>query len=485
MNRLLSGGSALILLWLCMHTVALPQSSASRAEEERAMEVLDAFAAGDLDALLASMNEHWVPADDPQERADRWQRAVPTMLNEFGDGVVVSVLIQQEHVIEFVTERPGGPTLAYTFEFETDPPHRILRMNVDFHEGRGGPELPRLEIPIGMRAEQIEDVVDPWVRQLADDGAFSGVLMIAVDGKPVYSVAVGKASIEWDVPNRLDTRFDLGSINKSFTQVALAQLAVEGKLSFDDHIIDHLPDYPNADAARQITIRHLIEQTSGLGDIFTDEFFQSSRALYRTPRDFFPLFADKPLARKPGEKREYSNAGYMVLGAIIAEASGMPYEDYVKEHIFKPAGMTGAGFFAHDEPVPNVAVGYTRMGPDGELRNNLFMLPIKGNSAGSAQASAEDLLKFDNALREHVLLPPAWTAWYFGGPEPDTANQRFDDVSRSTAETGIAGGAPGVSAVMEGNGRLTVIVLSNFDPPTAEDMGRELYQKLNRVVRDN
>ncbi len=305
------------------------------------------------------------------------------------------------------------------------------------------------------------------------------------DGQSVYAGAWGKASLAWDVDNHVDTRFDLGSINKSFTKIAIAQLADAGKLSLDDYIIDHLPDYPNEDAASQITIRHLIEQTSGLGDIFTDEFFKSSRTLYREPRDFFPLFAEEPLTRKPGEKREYSNAGYMVLGAIIADVSGMPYDEYVIENVFKPAGMTGAGFFAHDEPEPNVAVGYTRMGAEGRsetLRNNLFMLPIKGNSAGSAQASVDDMLRFDNAVREYRLLSLGWTQWYFGGDEPDSDTPTQNTLARSTAEIGIAGGGPGVCAVMESNGRLTVIVLSNVDPPVAEKMGQELYRSLKRVV---
>ncbi|MBD3298192.1 MAG: serine hydrolase [candidate division Zixibacteria bacterium] len=465
--------------------LASGQTSSSRTEKERAMEVLQAFQDGDLTQLLASMNTHWAPPEDPEERDARWRKALPSMIEEFGDGQVVSMMMEQPHVMKFVTERTDGPTLAYTFEFESDPPHRIVQMGVDTDAGGRGPGLPPLGLTDDASIDALDNAVGPWIDRLADNGMFSGAVLIAVDGQSVYSGAWGKASLAWDVDNQVDTRFDLGSINKSFTQIAIAQLAEAGKLSLDDHIIDLLPEYPNEDAARQITIRHLLKHTSGLGDIFTDEFFNSSRALFRQPRNFFPLFADEPLTRTPGEKREYSNAGYMVLGAIIAEVSGMPYGEYVTENIFKPAGMTGAGFFSHDEPVPNVAVGYTRMGPDGRsdaLRSNLFMLPIKGNSAGSAQASVVDMLRFDNAVREYKLLSPASTMWYFGGDEPGPDAPTQDDLERSRAETGIAGGGPGVSAVMESNGRLTVIVLSNFDPPVAEKMGQELYRSLKRVV---
>jgi CubicO group peptidase (beta-lactamase class C family) len=195
----------------------------------------------------------------------------------------------------------------------------------------------------------------------------------------------------------------------------------------------------------------------------------------------------------------------MVLGAIVEQVSGMPFDAYVSQHIFTPAGMQGAGFFAKDEPVPNVAVGYTRFpGADssGGWRNNLFLLPVKGNSAGSAQASVTDLFHFDSALREHVLLSPATTQWFFGGAEP-TAGAETDAGARSatgalsapesesvasaTSERvgvgmGIAGGAPGVSAVLESDGDLAVIVLANLDEPVAESIARAIFRPVQRAL---
>ena len=173
----------------------------------------------------------------------------------------------------------------------------------------------------------------------------------------------------------------------------------------------------------------------------------------------------------------------MVLGAIIATVSGGTYSGYVEENIFKPAGMNDTGFFARDEVVPNVAVGYSRMGPDGPgetLTNNLYRLPVRGNSAGSAFSTTTDMLAFDNAVREHRLLPPAWTRWHVSGVEPAEGTEASEE--RSQVPIGIAGGAPGVSSVLESDGALTLIALSNYDEPGAEALTRKLRRPLRKAL---
>jgi CubicO group peptidase (beta-lactamase class C family) len=463
--------------------LALAQSP-EMIEERRAVGFVRAVGAGDVDALLAYMDENWTPAEEGDGRAARWAQLARDLTDRHTGIEVTGVLVERQHEIIVLAEGDGGPPLQFIFDCETEPPYRIAGLGIEAGEHRSGPELPELQIAADAGVDDIAAVLGKWFQRLADDDAFSGSALIAWKGQTIFEGAWGLASKRWDVPNSLATRFDLGSINKSFTQIAVAQLAEQGKLSFDDLIVEHLPEYPNADVAGKVTIRQLLNHSSGLGDIFTDEFFRSSKALYRSPRDFFPLFADQPLQFEPGSDRSYSNAGYMVLGAIIEAVSGQPYDEYVVDSIFFPAGMTNSGFFANDEPVPNVAVGYTRMTPQGKSdtwRNNLFQLPIKGNSAGSAQATAGDLLRFDEALREHRLLSPGYTLWYFGGEEPgkDTPAARDERVM---AGTGIAGGAPGVSADLEGDGELTVIVLSNYDPPIAEAVAQQLFKQLGRAL---
>lgn len=149
-----------------------------------------------------------------------------------------------------------------------------------------------------------------------------------------------------------------------FTAVAIAQLAEGGKLSFSDTVGKLLPDYPNRVVAEKVTVHHLLTHTSGMGSYFNDKFFANLNNM-KTVADYLPLFASDPLAFEPGTKWQYSNAGFTVLGLIIEKLSGQSYYDYVKQHIFKPAGMVNTDSYERDKDVPNLAIGYTKMGDNG------------------------------------------------------------------------------------------------------------------------
>ncbi|MBW8875673.1 MAG: beta-lactamase family protein [Acidobacteria bacterium] len=285
---------------------------------------------------------------------------------------------------------------------------------------------------------------------------FSGVVLLARDGKPLFRQAYGFADLGLKVPNNPETKFNLGSINKVFTRIAVEQLALAGKLSLDDTIGKWLPDYPNKDAAARVTILQLRDMRSGLGDIFTEEFEKGAKDRLLKPRDLFVLFANKPLLFEPGSKQQYSNAGYVVLGAIVEAASGQDYYEYVREHIYKPAGMTSTDSWELDVPVSNRAVGYTKEGPRGPApggarRNNLFTTFFKGSPAGGGYSTVDDMLRFDTALRSGTLFPDG----------------------RKIAGIGAAGGTEGCNALLEQMDQgYTLIVLSNYDPPAAMDVGK-------------
>ena len=286
-------------------------------------------------------------------------------------------------------------------------------------------------------------------------------------------------------PNRPDTKFNLGSINKIFTQTAIAQLAEKGKLSFTDTIRKHLPEYPLA-AADRITIQQLVSMTSGLGDFFGEKFNATPKARIRTLEDYFRLFATDPLLYEPGTSRRYSNAGYIVLGLIIEKVSGQSYYDYVRENIYGPAGMTSSDSYLQDAVVPNRATGYTSEDENekrlSEPRTNIYELPGRGSSAGGGYSTAQDLLRFDVAMRAGKLLSPAWTAWFYSdrtappsGPQPASAKP-----PKLSGGRGAAGGTSGVNAVLEMDldTGYTVVVLSNLDPPSAEKVSKTLRQWL-------
>jgi CubicO group peptidase (beta-lactamase class C family) len=320
--------------------------------------------------------------------------------------------------------------------------------------------------------------IDAFVDEKVEETGFSGTVLIAKGGEVWHESAHGLAHRGYGIANHPGTRFDLGSINKIFTKVAVAQLAAAGKLGLDDTIADHLPDYPNPEVAARVTVRQLAEHTSGLGDVFVPAFTEASKTRFRKPEDFFPLFAHEPLLFEPGTGRQYSNAGYQVLGAIVAAASGMPYHDYVAEKVWAPAGMAATAFVARDEPTPDVAVGYTTRTEDGRLRNNLFRLPVVGSPAGSSFSTVDDMLRFAEALRGGSLVPEGWTAWLLAGDEPGAEAPDPDELG-----LGFAGGAPGVNAMLRIAGPWTVVVLANQDPPVAGKLAQPLGNALEQLGR--
>jgi len=329
----------------------------------------------------------------------------------------------------------------------------------------GGPDpdamkgWPQPDVRTGLsQAQSLSNITD-YAQKLYDAKHFSGVVLVAKDGETKLTHAWGLADVASKTPNTVDTKFNIGSINKMFTKTAIAQLAEEGKLSLDDTIRKHLPDYPSP-AADKITIAQLIDHRSGLGDIFGERYDAAPPSRLRELSDFLPLFADKPLEFEPGKSQRYSNAGYIVLGLIIEKISGEKYRDYVQHYIFATSGMKESGFFAVDEPASNRATGYTLHGDDHELTErqpNTRSLPGRPSSAGGAFTTAADLLRFMNALQAAKLASQKWTNWIF--------SSRFEPLGPPAL--GIGGGAPGLNAALEMSDGWTVIAMSNFDPPSA------------------
>jgi CubicO group peptidase (beta-lactamase class C family) len=292
------------------------------------------------------------------------------------------------------------------------------------------------------------------VDSLASAGQFSGVAVLAKNGVPVFQRATGMADRERGIANNPETAFNLGSINKAFTQIVILQLRASGKLDLDSTLAKYWPDYPNKEVAHRITIRQLLRHSSGIGGNIFDPPAGGKRNDIRALRDFLPLFVNQPLQFEPGTRNAYSNAGYVVLGLLIERLSGEDYYTYVREHIFQPAGMTRTGSFFVESLPPNTAIGYTRGDEDAPssvpLRPNTRDLPGRGSSAGGGYSTAQDLLRFLQALREQRIQN--------GLP----------------AGLGIAGGSGGINAIVEGDlpGGYDLIVLTNLDPPSAERVAR-------------
>ncbi|MGH7711662.1 MAG: serine hydrolase domain-containing protein [Gemmatimonadaceae bacterium] len=306
------------------------------------------------------------------------------------------------------------------------------------------------------------------VERLAQADSFSGAVLIAKDGKTLWAAAFGVADKNFGVPNKLDTKFNLGSMNKMVTAVAIAQLVERGVLSFDDAVSKWVPGALNGDAGDKVRIKHLLSHTSGLGNYFTDEWDSASRARYRSVDDFMALAKKETLQFEPGTRWAYSNTGMLVAGKVIEAATKQSYYDYVREHIYKPAGMLNTDAYELDYVTPNLAVGYQRemtsAGP--RWRNNIFMHVIKGGPAGGGYSTVEDLLRFDVALRSGKLVN-ASSLKILTSPKPELTSPNYGygfGIFDGGKIVGHSGGFPGISANLDMylTSGYTVAVLSNY-----------------------
>jgi CubicO group peptidase (beta-lactamase class C family) len=314
---------------------------------------------------------------------------------------------------------------------------------------------------------------------LRSQGKLSGSLLLARDGKPILEWTGGLADREASVPVSPATQFRMASLGKMITAVAILQLAEAGRLALDDPLSKHLADYPNRTVADAITLRQLLNHTSGTGDVFGEDFEKISGTL-KTHRDYWGAFAATPLEFEAGAKDRYSNYGYILLGAVIEAVSGQSYYDYVEQHIYRPAGMVSTGSEPESTPVPNRANAYTKV--DGKWSRENASLPWRGTAAGGGYTTAGDLLRFATALQNGTLIsaesreaatrPQNHKAWYgYGFMVSGAGDER---------QYGHEGGSPGSNAILnvEPARGYVVIGLSNFDPSTMANMVNFITQRL-------
>jgi D-alanyl-D-alanine carboxypeptidase len=381
-----------------------------------------------------------------QVRLDRYRQ----MRGQLGILSPQKVVESRPNFIGVTAQGQGGRLLRLDFEFEDAEPFGLLGIRIQPMGGQGD-EGPKFD-PKKDDAELFAAVRD-YARNTVEAGDFSGVILIARNGVPVFEEAFGYADRNKKIPNRIDTKFNIGSINKSFTGLAIRKLAAEKKLSLDDTIGKFLPDYANKDAAARVTVRHLLEMSSGIGDFFGERYEAADKEKILTLADYLPLFADRPLEFEPGKGNRYSNGGYIVLGLIIEKVTGLDYYAYIRDNIFKPAGMTDSDWIPKAAEASNRALGYVRDG--SSWKTNYDTLPGRGSSAGGGYSTARDLLKYTIAL-EKGLYGPA-------GEE-------------LRGEMGIAGGAPGINAALEWMPErgLTIIVMANLSPPAAMRVAQQI-----------
>lgn len=362
-----------------------------------------------------------------------------------------------------VKNRLTGEWEAVAVRIEAEAPHKISGI------GSRPPKPPAQSSQLKKLTDaEIAGEIDSYVRKLADADVFSGTVLIANGDKVIFKKAYGTANKDFNSPNTIDTKFNLGSMNKMFTSVAIAQLVERGKLSFDDPLSKFLPEFPNKQAAEKIRIKHLLTHTAGLGSYFNKKFFESSRARFRSVDDMMQLADEKDVAFEPGSKWAYSNTGMLVLGKVIEKASGQNYFDYIRENIYKPAGMINSDSYDLDRVNRNLAVGYDKEFTEKGVafRNNIFSHVIRGGPAGGGYSTVEDLLNFSIALRSNKLLGADYVK-LVTSPKPELNSPRYGYgfiLEDGGSIAGHGGGFEGISSNLDMflETGYTAVVMSNY-----------------------
>jgi len=230
-----------------------------------------------------------------------------------------------------------------------------------------------------------------------------GAAVIAVrDGRTVLRKAYGMADLELGVPLEPGMVFRIGSMTKQFTAVAVLMLVEEGKVAVSDPITKFLPDYPTG--GRAITVEHLLTHTSGIKSYTDmDDFLANLRKDYAV-KELIDHFKNQPMDFEPGEKYQYDNSGYFLLGAIIEKASGTGYEAFLKKRIFDVVGMPDTALESTSRITPRRARGYAKHGEVWE--NAEFLSMTQPFSAGGIVSTVDDLARWDAALYTGRLLRP-------------------------------------------------------------------------------
>ena len=309
--------------------------------------------------------------------------------------------------------------------------------------------------------------VDEYLSGLAKENRFSGAVLLARDGRVLLSKGYGMANLELDVPNTPQTRFRLGSITKQFTAAAVMLLQEQGKLSVQDPVCKYVENCPAA--WQPVTIHHLLTHTSGIPNFTSFPDYQKTMALPTTIPETLARFRDKPLEFTPGERYNYSNSGYVLLGHVIEKASGKSYGAFLREHVFAPLGMANTGAEVPGEIVKRRAAGYT-VGPKGFANASHLDMTIP-HAAGALYSTVEDLYIWDQALYGgklltqkslDAMLAPVKDGYGYGLG----VGEQF-----SLARVAHGGGINGFNTFMVRfpEARAVVIILSNIENGTPTD----------------
>lgn len=321
-----------------------------------------------------------------------------------------------------------------------------------------------------------KDKIENIVKAIHQNIEFSGVVLVKKEKELVCEEAFGYANRNERINNTIQTRFGIASGCKIFTAIGICQLVEKGFISFHTKLKDCLEiKFPKFDEA--ITIHQLLTHSAGIPDYFDESIMDNFEDLWKqTPmyllkslKDFLPLFQNSNMMFTPGSKFHYNNAGFIILGLIIEEQTGLEFAEYIEKNIFNPIGMNDSGYFSLDRLPRHTALGYIKDETNQNWRINAYSIPIKGGADGGAYVTASDMLKFWSALFNNKILEKEYTKLFLT-PHIQVNNKQsygygiwIETRQNNIFKYHVMGYDPGVSfrsAVYPDLG-ITLIIISN------------------------
>ena len=446
--------------------IKLPETPAGQIFRD----FIDAYNTGNEGYLKSFAEKHY--AKEIEDKVDYWME----IYYRFGPASMFSISIDKPYDIEVWLH--GKFTNAW-FGVELILKEETGKIKATgLLTGQQPDNAPDISVP----EKELPGKLSSYLTTLSDSGYFSGTVLVAKDGAPVFEGAYGYANKELNMLNGIDTRFNLASITKVFTGIAIAQLVEQGKISYNDLIEKYIPEYPR-DISEKVTIHHLLTHTSGIELDHTDEFNTAKRnsknleELLNVHLQYLHTLKNRENF-EPLKKFDYSNEGYDLAALIVERVSGKNFLDYLRENIFIPAGMNNTGVRTENPKDGNSATGYTHykdldmtFDRHEEIPNTIFLDPFSGSSG--LYSSVEDLNLLVKALMGNVLLSPEYVNEIttsridvFGnGVNGRSYGYGFDLLKENGILSighngGIIGGSTELRYYPESG--YTVIVLSNF-----------------------
>ncbi len=294
--------------------------------------------------------------------------------------------------------------------------------------------------------------------QAAND-RFMGSVLVAKDGAVIFEQSVGWANFEWKIAHTPTTKFRIGSVTKQFTAAAILLLAERGKLALDDPLSKFVPSAP--ETWKPVTVRQLLNHTGGVPSLTDHPNYATNKLRPATPAQSIAHVADKALEFTPGEKFKYSNSGYVLLGWIVEVVSGLGYEAFLRENIFRPLGMNDSGLDSNTAVIPERAAGYVA-GPKG-LTNAGYVDMHVPHGAGALYSTPADLHRWTQGLFGGRLLSAASLEEMITPARSNYALGLFVATQKGRKVISHGGGIEGFNAQLAyyPEGKVTVVVLAN------------------------